>query len=102
MRATFTATIALAIAAAFAPGAFAQAPSPPSTPAPAEEASLHTFGDGDKTCLEWTDSCRSCVRPESGDVICSNIGIACQPKLILCVRRAEEKKPEDKKAEEKK
>jgi phospholipase/lecithinase/hemolysin len=99
MRAGLKATIALLVAA-LALGASAQAP--PSTPAPAEEASLHNFGDSNKACQEWTDSCRSCTRPESGDVLCSNIGIACQPKPILCVKRAEEKKPQEQKAEEKK
>jgi hypothetical protein len=99
MRAGVKATIALAVAA-LALSASAQAP--PSMPAPAEEASLHGFGDSDKACQEWTDSCRTCTRPPSGDAVCSNIGIACQPKPILCVKRAEEKKPEDTKAEEKK
>jgi hypothetical protein len=69
-------------------------------PAPAEEASLHGFGDSEKTCQEWTDGCRTCTRPESGDPICSNLGIACQPKPILCVRRVGEKKVEENKAEE--
>jgi hypothetical protein len=94
-------TVTLVAAAAFALGASAQTP-PPGAPAPAEEVLLPTFGDSDKTCREWTDSCRTCTRPESGDAVCSNIGIACQPKPILCVRRAEEKKPEEKKTEEKK
>jgi hypothetical protein len=100
MRAGLKATIALAVAA-LALSASAQAP-PPSTAAPSEDASLHSFGDSDKTCQEWTDSCRTCTRSESGDALCSNIGIACQPKAIVCVKRAEEKKPEEKKAEEKK
>ena len=100
MRAGLNATIALAVAA-LALSASAQAP-PRSTAAPAEEASLHSFGDRDKTCQEWTDSCRTCTRPDSGDALFSNIGIACQPKPILCVKRGEEKKPEEKKPEEKK
>src|SRR5437868_5466236 len=54
-----------------------------------EEATVHAFGDRDKTCLAWTDSCRSCQRAESGDAVCSNIGIACQPKPIVCTRRPE-------------
>jgi hypothetical protein len=100
MRSILMATVALALASA----ASAQAPSPPppGTPAPPEEASLHRFGDSDKTCREWTDSCRTCIRPESGDSTCSNIGIACQPKPILCVRRVEEKKPDEKKADKNK
>ena len=82
--------------AAFALGASAQAPTP-SAPASSEEASLHGFGDSDKTCQEWTDGCRTCTRPESGEATCSNIGIACQPRAILCTKRADEKKPEEKK-----
>lgn len=82
--------------AAFALGASAQAPTP-TTPAPSEAASLHGFGESEKTCQEWTDSCRTCTRSVSGDAVCSNIGIVCQPKPILCAKRAEEKKPEEKK-----
>jgi hypothetical protein len=87
------AAIVLAIAA-FALAASAQTPAP----APAqEEASLHGFGDTDKTCQEWTDGCRTCMRPESGEAVCSNIGIACQPKAISCTRRVEENRAEEKK-----
>jgi hypothetical protein len=91
MRSILTATIALALCS----GATAQTPQP-KTPAQ-EEVSLHGFGDADKTCQEWTDGCRTCARPGSGEVVCSNIGIACQPKAISCTRRAEEKKAEEKK-----
>ena len=73
--------------------AAAQSPaSPPAPDARAEEASLHGYGDADKTCQEWTDGCRTCQRSEAGEPVCPNIGIACQPKAIACVRRAEEKK----------
>ena len=65
----------------------------------AEEASIHGYGDGDKTCQEWTDNCRTCSRPESGEPLCSNMPIACQPAAITCVRRAEPAKPEPPKAE---
>jgi hypothetical protein len=92
------AAIVLAVAA-FALGASAQTPQP--TPAQ-EEASLHGYGDREKACQEWTDGCRTCTRPESGEAACSNIPIACQPKAISCVRRLEEKKPEEKQADEKK
>jgi hypothetical protein len=77
--------IALALALAFG-GASAQGPAPQ----PAQDgASMHSYGDSDKTCQEWTDSCRTCRRPEMGEPACSNIGIACQPKPIACARRAE-------------
>jgi len=73
--------------------ASAQAPpSPPLQDPRAEEASLHGYGDSDKTCQEWTDSCRTCQRSDGAEPVCSNVGIACQPKAITCVRRAEEKK----------
>jgi hypothetical protein len=57
------------------------------------DPSLHAYPQTDKTCLEWTDSCRTCQRV--GDTgVCPNIGIACQPKAITCVRREEPAKPE--------
>ena len=83
-------TAAILIAAAFALGASAQTP-PVLDPA-AEEASLHGYGDSDKTCQEWTDGCRACVRSDAGEPLCPNIGIACQPKAITCTKRVEEKK----------
>jgi hypothetical protein len=64
--------------------------------ATSEEASIHAYGDSNRTCAEWTDSCRTCLRPESGEPHCSNVGISCQPKAITCTRRVEEKR-EDKK-----
>ena len=96
----YAAAIVLAVAA-FALGASAQTQAPKPDPA-AEEASLHGYGDTNKRCQEWTDGCRACARPESGEAICSNIGIACQPKAISCTKQVEEKKAEEKKAEEKK
>jgi len=59
----------------------------------ADDASIHSFGDTDKTCLEWTDACRTCLRV-ANTAMCPNIGIACQPKPITCVRREEPPKPE--------
>jgi hypothetical protein len=77
--------IALALALAFG-GASAQGP----TPQPAQgSASMHGYGDSDKTCQEWTDSCRTCQRSDANEPACSNIGVACQPKPITCARRAE-------------
>lgn len=56
------------------------------------DPSLHAYPDTDKACLEWTDGCRTCLRV--GDTgMCPNIGIACQPKAITCVRREEPAKP---------
>ncbi len=64
----------------------APAPSPPAAPS---EASIHGFGDRDKTCLAWTDTCRRCERGDNDTVVCSNIGVACQPGEITCTRRSE-------------
>jgi hypothetical protein len=74
----------------------AQTPSAPAPSSPsAAEASIHGYGDHDKTCLAWTDQCRSCTRGAKDEVICSNIGIACQPTAIACTqRRPEPKQPE--------
>jgi|SRR6516162_2190823 len=50
------------------------------------------YGERNKDCLEWTDTCVNCVRAQSGDNFnCSNIGIACQPKDVICARRADDK-----------
>ncbi|SRR6266849_5719549 len=44
-------------------------------------------------CAEWTDRCVTCQR-DAGKITCSNIGTACQPRAVECVRAepAEEKK----------
>jgi len=44
-------------------------------------------------CAVWTDRCVTCQR-EAGKITCSNIGIACQPQAVECVRAepAEQKK----------
>ena len=53
---------------------------------------MQEYGSRNKDCLEWTDTCVNCVRAQSGENFsCSNIGIACQPKDVKCVRRADEK-----------
>ena len=37
-------------------------------------------------CDRWTDDCVTCTRTKENDApVCSNIGIACQPKTIRCV-----------------
>ena len=81
-------TVIVLAVAMLALGASAQTPPNPT----AEEASMRGFGDSDKTCQEWTDACVTCQRSDTGEPLCSNIGIACQPKAISCTRRAEEKK----------
>jgi hypothetical protein len=43
-------------------------------------------------CAVWTDRCVTCQR-EGGAIACSNIGFACQPQALQCVRAEVEKKP---------
>lgn len=61
-------------------------------PASASDTSLHAYGDKDKTCLQWTDGCRTCTRRGGEDEQCSNIGPACQPAAISCSQRREAEK----------
>ncbi|HEX4556124.1 MAG TPA: hypothetical protein VH249_19180 [Xanthobacteraceae bacterium] len=81
-----------AVASPAWPQASAPAPAPTQAPSPeAAEASIHAYGDRDKTCLAWTDKCRSCARGDADAINCSNIGIACQPAEITCTSRPPEK-----------
>ena len=66
------------------PDAPSKSPVPPSDPA--VQARL-------PGCAEWTDRCVTCQR-DAGKITCSNIGVACQPQAVECVRAepAEEKK----------
>jgi hypothetical protein len=69
----------------------AQEPSAPPAngPPPDPEATIHNYGNSEKTCLRWTDGCRTCARLQDGSQICSNLGIACQPVAITCTTRQE-------------
>jgi hypothetical protein len=49
-------------------------------------------------CAVWTDRCVTCSRT-AGGAVCSNIGIACQPEAVACVRSEEEAKKQGEKAE---
>jgi hypothetical protein len=59
----------------------------------ASDTWVHGYGRHNKDCLEWTDTCVKCARNQSGgdDYSCSNIGIACQPEEVRCVKRTIEK-----------
>ena len=58
----------------------------------ASDTGVHGYGRHNKDCLEWTDTCVKCARNQSGgDYSCSNIGIACQPEEVRCVKRTIEK-----------
>lgn len=65
----------------------AQTPDPAAPAAAPNDAAIHGYGDRDKTCMAWTDTCRSCERGEGEAVHCSNIGIACEPAAITCTTR---------------
>ncbi|MBN9598099.1 MAG: hypothetical protein J0G28_00325 [Afipia sp.] len=40
-------------------------------------------------CARWTDECVNCTRDSADGVpVCSNIGMACQPKKIRCLADA--------------
>jgi hypothetical protein len=45
---------------------------------------------GPPNCARWTDECVNCARgATAGDApVCSNIGVACQPKAIRCLTPA--------------
>jgi hypothetical protein len=89
MRSPIIIPVALWLSAA---AALAQTPEPvPPEPPPQvpAEPSIHGYGDRDKTCMAWTDTCSSCERGDGDTVHCSNVGIACQPAAITCSRRSE-------------
>jgi hypothetical protein len=50
------------------------------------EKHVFNYGDHDSTCIRWTDKCRTCNRSRI-DIVCSNIGIACQPAEVECLER---------------
>jgi hypothetical protein len=54
---------------------------------------VHNYGDHDRTCAIWSDQCRKCSRRPNGRPICSNIGIACVPHKVKCMKRQEREEP---------
>ena len=49
---------------------------------------------GPPNCGRWTDGCVNCSRDDKDEQpVCSNIGIACQPKAIRCLSPASSPKP---------
>jgi hypothetical protein len=67
------------------------APAKPAAPPDDPAVQAHLPG-----CAVWTDRCVTCQR-EAGRTSCSNIGIACQPQAVECVRSEsrEEKQQEN-------
>jgi hypothetical protein len=50
------------------------------------ERHVSNYGDHDATCIRWTVKCRTFNRSRA-DIVCSNIGIACQPAEVDCLER---------------
>jgi len=84
----------LALAGVLLVGASAQQVPPKPPDIATEEASMQGYGDRDKTCAAWTDTCMTCRRADNGDPLCPNVGIACQPQPIRCVRKVGEPDPD--------
>jgi hypothetical protein len=89
MTSTF---LTLVITASLSVMALAQHQASPSVPTVAQPPSMHGYGDVDTTCLQWEDGCRACSRGTDGAPLCSNIGIACQPKNVHCTTRRPEER----------
>jgi hypothetical protein len=89
------ATIVAARAAETLPSADIVPDVPATAPLPPNDPAVQAHLPG---CAVWTDRCVTCQR-DAGKVTCSNIGIACQPEAVVCVRPepAEEKPAEEKK-----
>jgi hypothetical protein len=58
-------------------------PIPPPHPVP-----IQAYATDNPSCLEWTDGCTICTKPDSGEPHCSTPGIACQPAGIQCKKKA--------------
>jgi hypothetical protein len=79
--------IAVALWSAAASGTDVPPPAaPPALPPPAPPAAS-IFVPPEPLCLEWTDGCRVCQKPATGEAVCSNIGVACLPQAPRCTRR---------------
>jgi hypothetical protein len=90
MRSIASLAAAMIVVAAVA----ADAPVAPTAPGLPEAPSGASMQSGIPGCAAWTDRCVVCRR-DGGVIACSNVGIACQPQAMQCLRAeaAEEKKP---------
>ena len=53
---------------------------------PRPPADNFSMQKGPPNCSRWTDGCVNCTRDAGGEApVCSNIGVACQPKAIRCL-----------------
>jgi hypothetical protein len=60
---------------------------PLKSPPASKPAAASPLAAPSAACLEWSDGCRTCQRAASGEIACSNVGIACVPKEDQCTRR---------------
>jgi hypothetical protein len=72
------------------PSSASPAPGSPATAAPSSAAQNIPPNDPAvqariPACAVWTDRCVTCQIAD-GKVSCSNIGIACQPQAVVCLR----------------
>jgi len=87
------ASLAAAVIVVAAVAADAPVASPPAAPQLPQAPAGASMQSGIPGCAVWTDRCVVCQRA-GGVTACSNIGIACQPQAMQCLRaEAEEKKP---------
>jgi hypothetical protein len=59
-----------------------QAEAPESEGHARRELHAHNYGNHDRTCVAWTDWCRSCRRDSDGGPDCNNVGFACVPAEV--------------------
>ena len=53
---------------------------------PPKAAENSPIQKGPPNCSRWTDDCVNCTLGAEGEAaVCTNIGVACQPKAIRCV-----------------
>jgi hypothetical protein len=84
--ASIAAVLAIVVAARAAeqtlPSADVVPDAPASRPVPPNDPAVQAHLPG---CAVWTDRCVNCQR-DAGKITCSNIGIACQPQAVECLR----------------
>jgi hypothetical protein len=81
--------IGLAVAVTSAPAQdSARDPAQPPPVQTAPEPSIYNYGTIDRTCLNWSDGCRTCSADTAlAAAVCSNVGVACQPREVTCMTR---------------
>ena len=81
------AALAFALVTAAATKLIADEEKTPPMPA-AHPVPIHAYASDNPSCLEWTDGCTICTKPELEEPHCSTPGIACQPAGIQCKKKA--------------